>query len=119
MKLQKLYLERLAEKLNNLTIAEKERIEGVNEIAVQLLKRYGLEHIKFEFGHNRKYYGICHQDRIELDLFLALNAPREVVRNIILHEIAHALVYPLRGHGEKWQTKAKELGVTWERKYRK
>jgi predicted SprT family Zn-dependent metalloprotease len=78
-----------------------------------------LEHIKFEFGHNRQYYGICHQDRIELDLFLALNAPREVVRNIILHEIAHALVYPFRGHGEKWQNKAKELGVTWERKYRK
>jgi predicted SprT family Zn-dependent metalloprotease len=50
---------------------------------------------------------------------LALNAPREVVRNIILHEIAHALVYPFRGHGEKWQNKAKELGVTWERKYRK
>ena len=121
MKLQKLYLERLAEKLNNLSPEEKERMESVNEFAHDLLKQYDLEHIKFEFGHNRKYDGICHQDRIELDLFLALNAPREVVRNIILHEIVHALVDPdpYAGHGEKWQDKARELGVTRERKYRK
>jgi len=119
MNLQKFFQERLAEKLNSLTPEEKERMGSVNEIARHLLKQYGLEHMKFEFGHNRKYEGICHQDRIELDLFLALNAPGEVIRNIILHEIAHALVEPYFGHGGKWQKKARELGVTWERKYRK
>jgi hypothetical protein len=31
----------------------------------------------------------------------------------------HVLVGPSHGHGEHWQNKARELGVTWERRYHK
>ena len=116
---KKLYLEWYTTKLNNLTPVEKERMEGVTETAIQLMKQYGLEHLKFDYCHHPRYTAICHKDRIEFDLHYALNAPLHEIRNVILHEIAHALVGSGHGHREHWQNKARELGVTWERMYRK
>ena len=118
MRRQKIYSQKLTEKLNNLTAAEKERIDQVNELALQLLKQYNLETIKFEFGYGR-FDGIFSGDRISLHLFVALNSHIKVIRNIILHEIAHAIVGTIHKHREIWQNKARELGVTWERRYRK
>ena len=118
MRCQRIYSQKLTEKLNNLTTAEKERIDQVYEFAHQLLKQYNLETIKFEFGYGR-FDGIFSGDQIKLHLFVALNSPIKVVRNIILHEIAHAIVGTIHKHREIWQNKARELGVTWERRYRK
>ena len=118
MRCQRIYSQKLTEKLNNLTTAEKERIDQVYEFAHQLLKQYNLETIKFEFGYGR-FDGIFSGDQIKLHLFVALNSPIKVVRNIILHEVAHAIVGIIHKHREIWQNKALELGVTWERRYRK
>jgi len=115
---RKMLTEKLTEKLRNLTPAEKERIDRVNELAHQMLKQHDLDHMKFEFGYGR-YDGICFRDRISLHLFVALNSPTKIVRNIILHEIAHAIVGISYKHREIWQNKALELGVTWERRYHK
>jgi len=115
---RKMLTEKLTKKLSNLTLAEKERIDRVNELAHQLLKQYDLDHMKFEFCYGR-YHGICSRDQISLHLFVALNSPIEIVRNIILHEIAHAIVGISYKHREIWQNKALELGVTWERRYHK
>ena len=116
---KKLYLELFTTKLNNLTTAEKERMNSVTEIAIQLMKQYGLEQMKFKFFLHPRYIGICHKDRIEFDLHYALRAPPHDIRNVILHEIAHALVGPGHGHREHWQNKARELGVTWLKRYHK
>lgn len=51
--------------------------------------------------------------RKEIELsprFCELN-PDEVVRDTILHEIAHALVGPERGHDEVWRRKCLEIGA--------
>lgn len=37
-------------------------------------------------------------------------ASQEDVRNVILHEIAHALVGPFHGHDDVWRAKALEIG---------
>ena len=118
MRRQKIYSQKQTEKLNNLTAAEKERIDQINELVHQLLKQYDLETIKFEFGYGR-FDGIFTGDRISLHLFVALNSPIKVIRNIILHEVAHAIVGIIHKHREIWQNKARELGVTWERRYHK
>lgn len=119
-KLKTIYLERMTAKLSNLTPLEKERMDCVTAVANQLMKQYGLEHLKFDFCHSPGHLGLCHQGTlIEIDLFYILNASDETVRNLILHEIAHALVGPGHGHREHWQNKARELGVTWERRYHK
>ena len=118
MRSQQIYRQKLTEKLNNLTAAEKVRIDQVNELALQMLKQYNLETIKFEFGYGR-FDGIFSGDRIRLHLFVALNSPIKVIRNIILHEVAHAIVGIIHKHREIWQNKALELGVTWERRYHK
>ena len=105
MRRQKIYSQKLTEKLNNLTAAEKERVDQVNELVHQLLKQYDLETIKFEFGYGR-FDGIFTGDQIMLHLFVALNSPIKVIRNIILHEIAHAVVGTIHKHREIWQNKA-------------
>ena len=42
------------------------------------------------------------------------NIPDSYVYNVMLHEIAHALVGPGKGHGEEWVRTAQRIGCTGE-----
>jgi predicted SprT family Zn-dependent metalloprotease len=46
--------------------------------------------------------------------FVTLNTD-DVVRDIVLHELAHALVGPGHGHDATWKAKAVELGANPDR----
>jgi predicted SprT family Zn-dependent metalloprotease len=50
--------------------------------------------------------------------FVARNSA-EVVAELVLHEVAHALVGPGHGHGPVWQAKATALGIEPSRFFRK
>ena len=69
-KFKKIYFERLTAKLNTLTQTEKERMDGVTEMVHQLLKEHGLEYMKFEYCHSPFYVGVCHINRIKIDLLM-------------------------------------------------
>lgn len=85
------------------------------QLSDNLLKQHSLYNKGWRtcFTKTGNYIGRCYYDekRIELNT-VGLNSVGEVELNkTLLHEIAHALVGPGYGHGEKWISKAKEIGL--------
>ncbi len=67
--------------------------------------------------HARRTLGVCrHRQRVIVlsAAFVTLNTD-DVVRDIVLHELAHALVGAGHGHDAVWKRKAVELGADPER----
>lgn len=67
----------------------------------------------FEFSHTWTVHGSCshHLKRIRLSKAFVFANDINMVTEVILHEIAHALVSNKHGHDKVWRTMAKELGV--------
>lgn len=67
----------------------------------------------------RRRAGLCHfgKRRISLSRYMLENPAisSSEIKNIILHEIAHALVGHAAGHGPIWQAKAIEIGCDGKR----
>ena len=88
-------------------------------LALELMDDNGLlkDGWSFVFNDNRSSLGLCRYatKTIELSIHFVDNASMFNVRDIILHEIAHALVGWQAGHGLKWKQKAIELGGSGER----
>lgn len=64
--------------------------------------------------HTRKgYWGLCSYGKatITLQANYANSAPEADVIDTILHEIAHALIGPGKGHGAEWKAMAVKLGA--------
>ena len=89
--------------------------------AEQLCTLLLAEHLPgWSFSYDRAYvrFGRTWPDRRRITLSAALvaaNAP-EVVRDTMLHEIAHGLT-PDDGHGERWRHQAAALGADPKRRY--
>ena len=69
----------------------------------------------------RRNLGKCYYTTSTIRLsvpFVAKNTA-VVVAELVLHEIAHALVGPGHGHGPVWQTKARALGIEPSRYFRR
>jgi predicted SprT family Zn-dependent metalloprotease len=84
------------------------------ELAEQLMNQYGLiaSGWRFKWARSELRLGCCqyHKKVIKLSVtFVQLNS-FDVVKNTILHEIAHAIVGIGFGHGRVWKQKAIELG---------
>ncbi len=82
------------------------------ELAKKLLHEHGIHDWKFCFDRAKMRFGSCRYSikTITLSKILTeLNTPT-VVKNVILHEIAHALVEKKCGHGKKWKEKVLEIG---------
>lgn len=82
--------------------------------ATQLLEAHGLSDWNVRFDHARRRAGCCHysQRTIGLSRVLLPHYPRAAVDEVILHEIAHALVGPKHGHDAVWKRKAQQIGAT-------
>jgi predicted SprT family Zn-dependent metalloprotease len=85
----------------------------------KLMKEHGISHWSFGFDKARRRFGLCSYSKRRITLSKALvevNSPQRV-RNTVLHEIAHALVGPGKGHGPIWKRKAIEIGCDGKRCY--
>lgn len=96
------------------------RLQHVADMARALLQEHGLSDCwTFRFDRSMKRAGLCHFGRkvISLSRHMVLHPSIDdaAVRNILLHEIAHALVGAEHGHGPHWQAKAKEIGCDGNR----
>lgn len=82
--------------------------------AAELVARHGLFAWKVRFDNARRRAGCCYYDEqvISLSRVLLKNYPPDVVDEVILHEIAHALVGANHGHDQTWKRVAKRIGAT-------
>lgn len=87
-----------------------------NKIAVirGLMLRHGLHEWQFVIDNAQSRAGACNYDKKTLTfskyLLLNVEITEEQVSNIVLHEIAHALVGPDHLHDDVWRNKALSIG---------
>lgn len=96
---------------------ETQRLEVVQEMALDLMRKHGLDDWTLAFDRARHRAGICRRKKREISLSAPLMSvwKDEQCRDTILHEIAHALTKG--GHGEEWQRMCVRIGAdptrTW------
>ena len=86
-------------------------------LARELMERHKLNGWKLKFDESRSHLGLCKysEKTIYLSILYTEINDNKVIRNTILHEIAHALAGSRNGHNRIWRTIAKSIGCTGER----
>jgi predicted SprT family Zn-dependent metalloprotease len=87
------------------------------ELCRSYMIKHGLTHWNIELSRSNKRLGYCNYTYRKIGLsisFIELNGKDEVL-DVILHEIAHALVGPGHGHDSVWRRKCIEIGARPER----
>ncbi len=87
------------------------------ELALRLMKRFGLTGWEFGFNRRKRSLGLCRytEQRIELSLHFVAGHDEPTIRDVILHEIAHALAGHEVAHGALWRAIAESIGARPER----
>lgn len=97
------------------------KLTEAQELAVSLMDKHSLldKGWYFEYDNAKRRFGCCYyyQRKITLSSVLCELNEEKDVRDVILHEIAHALVGSGHGHNRVWQKKAIEIGCNGKRCY--
>ena len=90
-------------------------------LALELMKEHGLTYDgwRFMFDNAKNRAGVCRYESktIGLSKYLVPHMKNEKVKDIILHEIAHAMVGNSHGHDRVWQRQAIAIGCNGHRCY--
>ncbi|MFC7878147.1 SprT-like domain-containing protein [Isoptericola sp. NPDC057391] len=91
--------------------------EDAASLARGLMAEHGLSGWTFRFDRARRRAGLCRYDRREISLSgpLAELYDEADVREVVLHEIAHALAGARHGHDAVWRATARSIGSTGRR----
>ncbi|WP_350258162.1 SprT-like domain-containing protein [Scrofimicrobium sp. R131] len=83
-------------------------------LARELMDQHGLQQWNLTLSRAKTQAGCTYPSRrqITLSRLLLPKFSPDQVRDVILHEIAHALAGPRQGHGPAWQKLARQLGAT-------
>jgi len=88
------------------------------ELMARTLMSEHLHDWTLRFGNAKSFFGWCSNNRRQLITLsrpmVELNTEAEV-RDVILHEIAHALAPRGEHHGEEWKRIARSIGCNGER----
>ena len=86
----------------------------VRREAEQLLRTHLDDAWTFAFDNAKRRAGACdyRRRRITVSRYLSARYDDETNRQILLHEVAHALAGPRAGHGTAWLRIARGLGYT-------
>lgn len=87
----------------------------VKELAKELFAQHGLDKQGWTlvFDNALRRNGSCSYSTKQISVskhYIKLNTP-ELIRDTLLHEIAHALTPNDRGHGRSWKLKCAEIGA--------
>lgn len=93
-------------------------ITEAKKMCLELLKEHDLN-VNFKFDNAVRRFGRYNEFRniISLSKNLVLLNNEKIVRNTMLHEIAHALVGSKNKHNHIWKNKAIEIGCDGKRCY--
>jgi SprT protein len=93
------------------------QLSEVERLADRLMRQHGLAHWSFAFNRRKRSLGLCRYTlkRLELSRHFAEAHEEPEIRDVILHEIAHALAGHVAAHGPRWKAICKEIGATPER----
>jgi len=85
------------------------------QLADKLLQEHGLTEAGwvFRFDNATSRLGVTRyrQKKITLSRWMVEHADEELVQQVLLHEIAHALLpVTVKPHGAEWKKKAAEIG---------
>ena len=97
------------------TLEDQERLKSwVGSFARQALDGAGLPKWQVTWDRARRRAGACDHTRRTLSFSSVLLPlyPEPVVRDVVLHEVAHALAGARAGHGPKWKRVAANLGAS-------
>jgi predicted SprT family Zn-dependent metalloprotease len=94
-----------------------ERLEETRRLALELFSVHGLYDWSFAFNRGKRTMGWClySSKTIELSIHFVERNSTEVIRDTLLHEIAHALVGPGHGHDAVWKRMCLDIGAKPER----
>lgn len=89
------------------------RPPALKQRARTLLDQHGLVDWRVRLDHARRRAGCCYyqQKTISLSQVLLCSYPQSAIDQVILHEIAHALVGAQHKHDRVWKKKATEIGA--------
>ena len=95
-------------------------LEKAEQFAIEKMKQYNLlPKWQFKFDRATVRFGQCQHTRRVISISKGLVEANEFeeVKDVILHEIAHALVGSRQGHNHNWKNMAKELGCNAQTYY--
>lgn len=86
----------------------------INHLARFYFDKFGMNKWKLCFNRTKKNLGICDHDQkiIFLSIYLLKYNKYKIIKDIFLHELAHALIGYKHNHNEKWKRAAKLLGCS-------
>ena len=95
-------------------------LRDIEELATDALFEHGLfaKGWRFSWDSAKVRAGACKYRTKQITLskpIFTIEANRDDVLDVILHEIAHALVGPGVGHGFQWKAMARKIGARPER----
>lgn len=108
---------------NNIAISIANMHPKVQDVLVRaraLMNKHGLNDWALKLDRSKSHAGVCCYDEQVIQLsrvfILSNKATKEKIDDVILHEIAHALVGPITpDHGKPWQDMAKSIGCSAKR----
>jgi len=88
-------------------------------MADELLKHHNLNDWYFKFDTTKRRFWCCNYKKkfISISHHLAKINDEKIVKDTILHEIAHALAWHSSGHWKEWRKIAIEIWCNWKRCY--
>lgn len=87
-------------------------LKDARELAQELMATHGLAHWTFTFDVNVRRFGLCRFSARQIVLsacYTASNTPA-LVKDVMLHEIAHALGRPHEQHSPLWRIRFMLIG---------
>lgn len=89
------------------------------QLAKELMQQHNVSHYHFKFDNAVRRFGYCNYSKKTISLskkIVSLN-DQATVKNVILHEIAHAMLGHGYGHNATWVRTAKSIGCDGKRCY--
>lgn len=92
-------------------------LKDAEALALRLMKRFRLLTWQFGFNRRKRSLGLCRytERRIELSTHFVIGHEEAEVRDVILHEIAHAIAGHEAAHGPFWRAICEAIGARPER----